>query len=251
MLNVKSWFSARGYPLNLIEEQVSKARNFVQGTNIRRKEKGDVTVLLATYHPALDSLKDILKKHFYLIQADPEMKSVFSKPPMVSSRNPNTIKNTPVRAKLPPEVRKKGSFRCNGSRCQICKKVVVTDEFTSFKTGKKYRINFELNCNSKCIIYLLNCKVCSKQYTGECTTAWRDRWHNYLSNMRKAQKGESHFQQEVQAHFKLPGHTSIENDVEIIFIDKTDSTFPKKREKFWIDTLCTMSPDGLNISETI
>ena len=69
--------------------------------------------------------------------------------------------------------------------------------------------------------------------------------------MRKAQKGEFHFQQEVHAHFKLPGHTSLQNDVEIIFIDKTDSTFPKRRETFWIDILCTMSPDGLNISETM
>ena len=58
-------------------------------------------------------------------------------------------------------------------------------------------------------------------------------------------------QQEVHAHFKLPGHTSIEKDVEIMFIDKTDGVNPKIREKFWTDTLRTMVPYGLNVSETM
>ena len=67
--------------------------------------------------------------------------------------------------------------------------------------------------------------------------------------MRKAQRGEHHMQKEVHAHFKLPGHTSIEKDVDIIFIDKTDPMDPKKREKFWISRLDTMAPKGFNISE--
>ena len=56
-------------------------------------------------------------------------------------------------------------------------------------------------------------------------------------------------QMEVHAHFKLPGHTSMEHDVEVILIDKTDSMFPKKREKFWIAELRTMYPAGFNVSE--
>ena len=82
-------------------------------------------------------------------------------------------------------------------------------------------------------------------------TAWRDRWHVYTSDSRKAQKGEHHMQKEVHAHFKLPGHTSIEKDARIVFIDKTDSMFPKKREQFRIEKLQTMSPKGLNVSETM
>ena len=52
--------------------------------------------------------------------------------------------------------------------------------------------------------------------------------------MRKSQRGEYHMQKEISAHFQLTGHTSIKNNVHITFIDKTDSVFPKKREKFWI-----------------
>ena len=114
-----------------------------------------------------------------------------------------------------------------------------------------HHINFELNCNSKCIIYLLSCRVCGKQLVGTCTTEWRDRWGTYRADMKRASKGEHHMQKEVHAHFTLPGHTGIANDVDIMFIDKTDIMYPKLREKFWIDTLVTMIPYGLNVSDSM
>lgn len=58
-------------------------------------------------------------------------------------------------------------------------------------------------------------------------------------------------QKEVHSHFKLPGHTSMISDVEVILIDKTDSMKPKEREKFWIKELDTMSPKGFNVSEFV
>ena len=142
---------------------------------------------------------------------------------MVAYSNPKLLRNTLVRAKLPEvEEAKKGSFKCKGNRCQICVLVKETDTFTSFITGVIFHINFSLNCNSKCIIYLLSCRVCSKQLVGVCTTCWRERWKTYLQDMRKSQRSEHHNQKEIHAHFKLPGHTSIEKDVDITFIDRTD-----------------------------
>ena len=55
-------------------------------------------------------------------------------------------------------------------------------------------------------------------------------------------------QKKVHAHFKLPGHT---DDVDIVFIDKTDIMYPKLREKFWTGKLKTMIPYGLNVSESM
>ncbi len=249
MTNMKSWFIDRDYPGKLIDEQIARARSEDLSHRGRNKKSGPV--LVATFHPALSKLSLILKEHFHLLQIDPEMQALFPEPPMVAYRNPKTLKNILVRAKLPLEGGRKGSFKCGGKRCQICKNVVEGDTFTSFVTGKSYRINFELNCNSGCINYLLSCKVCGKQLVGETTCIWRDRWKTYRADSKKAQKGEPHMQREVHAHFKLPGHTSIENDVDIMFIDKTDAVNPKIREKFWIDTLKTMSQHGLNVSETM
>ena len=247
--NMKQWFANRDYPSTLIDEQITRARSGGDQRTQREENKGPV--LVTTYHPALRNISNILNKHSHLFQIDNELQLIFQRPPMVAFRNPKTLRNILVRAKLPVQSRIKGSFKCNGPRCTICRRVVETDSFTSFATGETFKINFELNCNSCCIIYLLECMVCWKQLVGECTTAWRDRWHVYTSDSRKAMEGKNHMQKEVHAHFRLPGHTSLENDVRIIFIDKTDSMFPKKREKFWISKLKTMSPEGFNVSETM
>ena len=31
-------------------------------------------------------------------------------------------------------------------------------------------MNFHFNCNSNCVVYLLTCKVCAKQYIGSSIT---------------------------------------------------------------------------------
>ena len=48
-------------------------------------------------------------------------------------------------------------------------------------------------------------------------------------------------------HFTEKDHEGFQQDVSIIFIDKTDPFDPLKREKYWRDTLKTLAPDDLNI----
>ena len=64
------------------------------------------------------------------------------------------------RAKLYPIERTVGSFRCRSKRCEVCKYITETDRET-------YKINHRLDCNDKCLVYLLTCKKCKKQYTGQ------------------------------------------------------------------------------------
>ena len=48
------------------------------------------------------------------------------------------------------------------------------------------------------------------------------------------------------AHFQTAGHSGFINDTEIRFIDNTDPSDPTRHEDFWIDTLKTHYPQGLN-----
>ena len=84
--------------------------------------------------------------------------------------------------------RKVGSGKCNGKRCQVCLNIIEADTFDSFQTEQKYKINHHLNCNDKCLIYLLSYKVCGLQYVGSTTDKFRFRWKNYKENDRKALK---------------------------------------------------------------
>ena len=138
-----------------------------------------------------------------------------------------------------------------GRKCEVCHNIQNSDTFQSSMTNETFIINHHLNCDSKCLIYLLTCKTCSKQYTGETTDHFRYRWNNYKANDRKFQRGEPCMQEHLFEHFYSEGHNGFLNDVSVTLIDKTDGKDPKKREYYWMRTLKTLAPDGLNIEESV
>ena len=83
-----------------------------------------------------------------------------------------------VRTKLYPLHRKVGSKKCAKNCCEVCDYVTDTGTSTGTVTGQSFKINHQLNCDDRCIIYLLTCKQCQKQYTGETTDNFRYRWSN-------------------------------------------------------------------------
>ena len=75
-------------------------------------------------------------------------------------------------------------------------------------------------------------------------------WNNYKESDRKFLKGEEIKQKSLHEHFLSDGHQSFEEDVSICLIDKTDPSDPHKREHYWMRTLKTIAPFGLNTKET-
>ena len=49
--------------------------------------------------------------------------------------------------------------------------------------------------------------------------------------------------------FDLPDHTGFLKDVTVTLIDKTDPRNPSEREDYWIHTLKTKAPRGLNMED--
>ena len=98
---------------------------------------------------------------------DNEVKKVFIPKTMISFRSARKMSSYLARAKLYPEERTKGSFKCGSKRCDVCLNVNETSTFTSTVTGETYIINHKFNCNDKCLAYLLTCNCCKKQYVGQ------------------------------------------------------------------------------------
>ena len=44
-------------------------------------------------------------------------------------------------------------------------------------------------------------------------------------------------------------YNGLINDIEIVFIDETDPSYPTRREVFWRNKLKTLAPYGLNKEE--
>ena len=190
-------------------------------------------------------------KHLYLLYTDQEVERDFTPGPMTSFRSARKISSYLVRAKSYPLERRVGSFKCGGGSCQVCLNVTETETFTSTFTNQTYKINHEFNWNESCLIYLLTCKICRKQYVGQTVGIFRSRLNNYKSNDRNYLVGDPCMQKRIFEHFNSEGHTGFLENLSVTFILKTDSQNPGKRENYWIHTLKTIVPWGLNILNSV
>ena len=247
-LDMKSWFLERGYSKKMIDSQMAKVK-FGQKKSRDLKSITGVPFVI-TYHPKLREIASIMKKYQNILYQDETVKRVFTPFPMVSYRNARKLSSYLVRAKLYPLERKRGSYKCGSSRCQVCNNIEETETFSSTVTGETYKINHHLCCNDKCLIYLLTCKVCAKQYTGKTVDKFRSRWNNYKDSDRAFLRGEEIKQKFLHEHFLKDDHHGFEKDVSICLIDKTQSSDPHKREYYWMRILKTLAPFGLNTEDT-
>ena len=87
--------------------------------------------------------------------------------------------------------------------------------------------------------------------TGKTVDKFRSRWNNYKTDARKAASGNKEIckQKFLQNHFLQDDHHRFLEDVEVTLIDKTQTSDPTKKEYYWMRTLKTLFPDGLNLEK--
>ena len=205
-----------------------------------------VSPFVLTYHLLFKSIN----KNLFLLYMNNEVKEVFTPKPTISFRSVSKKSSYLVRAKLYPEEKTKGSLDCGSKRSKVCLNVNETSTFASTVTSETYIIKYKFNCNDKCLVYLLTCDCCQKQYVGQTVDEFRFRWNSYKSNCRKHQRGETCMQQHLYEHFCSCNHNCFICDVSVTFIDKTDPSDPLKREDYWRSTLKIMALFGLNVEES-
>ena len=108
--------------------------------------------------------------------------------PFMAFRRPKSLGDYLVHAKLRLSTRlqrnSKGTVLCDNRSCQDCKYLEPGERFYSYRTGKSYTINYQLDCNNSNVVYLLSCKVCHVQYVGSTTTKFRLRFDNHKARFR-------------------------------------------------------------------
>ena len=125
------------------------------------------------------------------------LNAVLPKPTHIVLHNPKTLRHKLVRLKLKlTDDAERGNFPCGGGNCDICNILKPGKEFKSMVTREIYKMNFHSDCNSLCVVYLITCKVCKKQYTGSTVTKFRVRFNQYKSNLKLYGEGRRGFVQE-------------------------------------------------------
>ena len=106
---------------------------------------------------------------------------------MATFRSAHKFSGYLVRAKLYPIERIVGSHECKDKRCKVCLNVQETSYFSSSVTNGTYKINHQFECDEKCLVYLLTCKKCLKQYVGQTIDTFLHRCKNTCFGISQAQ----------------------------------------------------------------
>ena len=113
-------------------------------------------------------------------------------------------------------------------------------------SGRQYDININFTCDSAGVVYLLGCKVCSKQHVGNISISFRRRFNNYKSPSRKFPGGVLVKLTEFVRHFTVASHHGLLEDVSSQIIVRA-SGLSRHKEGFWpIRQQCFM-PEALNV----
>ena len=138
--NLKKWFHDRGYPENIIDNQLKRVKGESREELLRPKEKGNKNIVIpfiVTYHPHLKYLGKLIQNNIKHLYADVKVRSVFTSTPFASFRTVRNLRNHLVRSKLCPLEKKTGSRKCKFQRCLTRKNVQEYDIFSSYDHGQK------------------------------------------------------------------------------------------------------------------
>ena len=119
--------------------------------------------------------------------------------------------------------------RCK-TNCKICPYVNTCKLVKATHTDKIVPLSKEYNCQTKNIVYLIQCLKCRDQYIGESQFTLEHRFNQHIGYV------QNHDQRQATGrHFNLDGH--LLSDMTITVLEKMnteDSNYRKRRESHYM-----------------
>ena len=151
----------------------------------------------------------------------------------------------------PPPEEELVSEICGSRFCGICHLVAGRHEAISSVTKCVFKFRHDMNCNTRNMIYLINCKSCNKQYIGESRQSLRYRADGHRRDILDEVLNRS-----VAKHFNSCFCSFDDFEITPIFICprlQTEEETKKLRlsiENYFIRLFETYLPYGMNVSNT-
>ncbi|XP_073721933.1 uncharacterized protein [Misgurnus anguillicaudatus] len=244
-------FRQRSYNEEWIQSAVTRFKDVSQHDSLVKNTKIVDRRLncYIQYSPVSMSIQKVLLKHWHIVESDPNLKKCFEKPPRVVYKKTPNLRNIWVRADLKPPSHfldkiPDGNYRCGN--CQQCNFTYKTLTFTHPHTGKIFKIRGTISCKTANVIYLLRCP-CGLCYIGKTSRPLKTRISEHRCAIRHRDPKSP-----VAQHF-----TDLRHSVSTLqYIGIEQVKYPRRggdinklllqRELYWIYTLNTLSPKGLN-----
>ncbi|XP_073428203.1 uncharacterized protein [Dendrobates tinctorius] len=246
-------FESRHYPSTLLASEMTKAR-IDPDTTRTTTIKPPRLPFVHGHHPSMQRIHNLIHKHWPLLTRSYPRINLFKSPPLMCLRRPQNLKDKLVRADLGTSShinthtltgqKRTGTFPC--LNCMSCSNIIKGSEIVHPCSGKSYPIRDYFTCETNFVVYIIKCP-CGLLYVGETTQAIRDRISSHKSTIRCGKTWLP-----LPAHFKEARHNVSQLRFQII--EKVPRPkrggnhvrLLKQRETFWIYTLDTLHPRGLN-----
>jgi hypothetical protein len=238
----------RKYPQKLINLSRKKAEEDTPQPRTNNTGIAQNKLIFVTRHnPRQVSIKPILTKYMAILQQDPNTKFLTQMNWIMAYRRPKSLKDILIKSDLASQNKKikqlDGSYPCRRFRCKCCPHMKSTKSFTSKITGTNYTIKGNYNCQSKNIIYLIECRNCGIQYIGQTSTTMNTRFTAHRYDVKH------HTDKSIPNHFNTPECSIQCIQVTVISQGSHDVALRHLQETSWIRRLFTHDPHGLNAIE--
>ena len=252
-------FKQRGYKAPVINTARNKTKQIQRETLLESgiKETPDNRVtFVSEYSTSSQVVKNIIYKHWNTLKCDPNLKGISSSPPRFCFKRGKNIRDSVVSSMYKSPVISHanwlntelcGNHPCG--RCVHCSNTMNTKVFYHPQSGQEYKIRDFINCNTTHVIYMLKCP-CGKVYVGQTKRNLKVRIAEHKAAIRNG-----NMEYAIARHYKERNHGSTAS-LKFMGIEKV--TMPPRggdmkklllqREAYWIFTLNSVEPHGLNES---
>ena len=118
---------------------------------------------------------------------------------------------------------------CNKPSCETCPYVQKCSDFKGPFNDSKVKLNSPMDCNTKNVVYCIQCRKCDQIYIGQTSRSIKDRFSEHKTSVRTNQKNS------IGDHFNGPGHNL--GCMKIFGLEKIwqpSQQNLEKRESMWI-----------------
>ena len=173
LIEMKTFFIERGYPSDLVDQGINKAKLIPQATlrNVTAKDTKDILPFVFSHNPRNPNITPLVRSTIETLKSNNRMKTVLKDTKFIASK-----RQTPSLGRIltracftsgdidPTD--NNGSYKCRVPRCGTCPYLNETKTIRITSTGRDFNILKHLNCQSKDVLYIMTCNGCQEQYIG-------------------------------------------------------------------------------------
>ena len=248
-------FKKRGYSIKTIKNAIknitfNKKKTL---TTIKPQNSKPIIPFIIHFDQRRSRPKNILLKHWESLSRDPELYSLYKRRPIMCYKNYNNLGQLMTRSALTQDHQNVHGTICTDNfgipnlinpchkrGCICCFNLYRKNTFKSNTTNNTYFIRNHFTCDSRNLIYIIQCKFCNKQYVGQTTTPLRTRIRHHRNKFNNNNINTPRWT--IYQHFDK--HKSFD-----FFLIPIQSCKPEQlndSEQYWINELLTLQPHGLN-----